>query len=108
MYRIHKTLPWAGAACLLAVTMACSSAPSSPASPAPVTGSDGALGPDGSTLKAGAPTLVSPVGDQRLTNRIPTMTLTNAKGNHAGGAFSYEFQVLNASGGVVSSTTIAA
>ena len=108
MYRIHKTLPWAGAACLLAVTMACSSAPGSPASPAPVTGSDGELGPDGSTLKAGAPTLVSPVGDARLTNRIPAMTITNTQGNHAGGAFSYEFQVLNDGGSVVGSTTIAA
>ena len=108
MYRIHKTLPWAGAACLLAVTMACSSAPGSPASPAPVIGSDGGLGPDNSTLKAGAPGLVSPVGDVRLTSRIPTMVINNARGNHAGGTFSYEFQVLNASGGVVSSTTIAA
>lgn len=108
MYRIHKTLPWAGAACLLAVTMACSSAPGSPASPAPVTGSDGDLGPGNSTLKAGAPGLVSPVGDVRLTNRIPAMTITNARGNHAGGNFTYEFQVLTDGGSVVGSATVPA
>lgn len=108
MYRIHKTLPWAGAACVLALTMACSSAPSSPASPAPVAGSDGDLGPDGSNLKVGAPTIVSPVGDVRLTNRIPTMTVNNARGNWAGGNFTYEFQLMNDAGSVVNTTTLAA
>lgn len=108
MYRILKTLPWAGAACALAVTMACSSAPSSPASPAAVTSIDGALGPDGSTLKVSAPTIVSPTGDERLKSRQPTMTLNNAKGTYAGGAFSYEFQILTDSGTVVASNTVTA
>ena len=55
MYRILKTLPWAGAACALALTMACSAAPDSPAAPAAAipSGSDAAA--DGSTLKASAP-----------------------------------------------------
>jgi hypothetical protein len=95
MYRIHKTLPWAGAACVLAVTMACSSAPSSPASPGVVNSPDGALGPDNSTLKVSAPSLVSPTGDIRLTSRQPTMTVNNARGNFAGGGFTYEFEVLS-------------
>lgn len=108
MYRILKTLPWAGAACALAVTMACSSAPSSPASPAAVTNIDGALGPDGSTLKVSAPAIVSPTGDERLKSRQPTMIVNNAKGTYAGAAFSYEFQILTDSGTVVASNTVTA
>ena len=107
MYRIYKTLPWTGAACVLALTMACSSAPGSPASPASITGGDGELGPDGSTLKASAPTLVSPVGDTRLTNRIPTMTVNNSRGNWVGGTYTYEFQLMNDAGSVVNTTTLA-
>ena len=108
MYRIHKTLPWAGVACALAFTMACSSAPGSPASPNAVTNIDGALGPDGSTLKVSAPSVVSPVNDERLKSRQPTMTINNAKGTYAGGNFSYEFQILTDSGSVVASNTVSA
>lgn len=107
MYRILKTLPWAGAACALALSAACSSAPGSPASPTAVTNIDGALGPDGSTLKVSAPTVVSPVNEERLKTRQPTMTINNAKGIYAGAAFSYEFQILSSGGAVVASSTVA-
>jgi hypothetical protein len=106
MYRIMKTLPWAGAACVLALTLACSNSPGSPVSPASTSGNDTSLGPDGSNLKVSAPTLMSPVNGVRLTNRIPTMTVNNASGRFAGGNFTYEFQVLNSSGGVVGATTL--
>lgn len=105
MYRILKPLPWAGAACALAVTMACSGAPASPSSPAAVTASETGAAADGSTLKVSAPTPASPLADVRLTNRTPIMTITNATGRFAGGAFSYEFQLMSDSGAAVSTTT---
>ena len=108
MYRIDKTLPWAAASCVLALTMACSSGPASPSAPAAVTPGDNAANADGSTLKVTPPTPVSPIGDLRLTTRQPVMTVTNSTGRFAGAAFTYDFQLMNDSGGVVSSTNLSA
>jgi hypothetical protein len=108
MYRILKTLPWAGAACALAVTMACSSAPESPSAPAGATPSATDAAADGSTLKAGAPTTISPTGDVRIDSRSPSMTITNSQGRFAGGSFNYEFQLTTDGGALVSSATIGA
>ena len=107
MYRIHKTLPWAGAACVLALTMACSNGPESPAAPAGTPPSNADAAADGSTLKASAPTPMSPVSDLRLQNRTPTMTVGNSQGRFVGGEYNYEFQLMNDGGTVIDSRTIA-
>jgi hypothetical protein len=106
MYRIHKTLPWAGAACALAMTMACSNGPDSPAAPAAAVPSTAEAAADGSTLKATAPTPISPVNDERLDSRRPTMRINNSEGRFAGATFRYEFQVLSDGGSVVGSQTV--
>jgi hypothetical protein len=61
---------------------------------------------DGSTLKATAPTPISPVNDERLTSRRPTMRINNSQGKFAGATFRYEFQVLTDGGSVVGSQTV--
>lgn len=106
MYRIHKTLPCAGAACALAITIACSNSPQSPAAPSAVVPSTSEAAADGSTLKASAPNAISPVNDERLQSRRPTMTITNSEGRFAGAAFRYEFQILTDGGSVVDSQTV--
>lgn len=106
MYRIHRTLPWAGAACALAVAMACSNGPSSPAAPAAALPSTAEAAADGSTLKATAPTPISPVNDERLTGRRPTMRINNSQGKFEPASFRYEFQVLTDSGAVVGSQIV--
>ncbi len=106
MYRIHKTLPWAGAACALAITMACSNGPDSPAAPAAAVPGTSEAAADGSTLKATAPTPISPVNDERLSSRRPTMRINNSQGRFAGAAFRYEFQVLTDGGSVVGAQTV--
>ena len=106
MYRIHKTLPWAGAACALAVTMACSNGPDSPAAPTAVVHGTADAAADGSTLKATAPTAISPVNDERLDSRRPTMRINNSQGRFAGAAFRYEFQLLTDGGSVVDTRAV--
>ncbi|MBA2302749.1 MAG: hypothetical protein H0W08_08955 [Acidobacteria bacterium] len=108
MYRILKTLPLAGVACALAVTMACSNSPDSPAAPGAAIPSTTDAAADGSTLKATAPTPLSPTGDTRLDSRTPTMTISNSQGRFVGASFEYEFQLTTDGGAVISSTTLAA
>ena len=53
--------------------------------------------PDGSTLKAGAPTLVSPINNAVTDTLSPLLTLTNSSPNHvASAAFTYRFEVTQA------------
>jgi hypothetical protein len=106
----HKTLPWAAASLALSLTIGCSSnGPASPAAPSTVnTAGDTGAASDGSTLKASAPTPVSPANDVRLENRQPTMTVNNASGKFAGGNFTYEFQLQTDGGGTVATTILPA
>jgi hypothetical protein len=101
MYRIHKTLSWAAAACVLATAMACSNGTNTPASPSAAIGGEGDAAADGSTLKATAPTPMSPVNDVRLDSRKPTMRVSNSQGKYVGGTFTYEFQLTNDAGAVI-------
>jgi hypothetical protein len=109
MYGKLNTLTMVGCACALAATLACNSAPASPAAPTPsdAIGNTGAA-PDGSTLKAPAPVPVSPSGDVRLTTRNPTMVTNNTEGRYVNRTFSYEFQLQDDSGNVIRSTTLPA
>ena len=107
MHRMFTTLPRVGAACVLALTLACNRAPAAPTpTDASAPGSSDAAA-DGSTLKVTAPTLMSPTGDVRLDSRKPTMTVGNSTGRFVNRQFTYEFQLLDDSNGVIDSTAMA-
>jgi hypothetical protein len=74
--------------------------PLTPAAPA-TTNSTAA---DGTTLKVTAPALVSPVNDLVLNDARPTMVISAAAGQFAGGSFSYEFRLMNDGGALINST----
>ena len=109
MYGKLRTLTMVGCASALATTLACSSAPDNPTAPSTTTAvSDTGAGPDGSTLKAPAPTPASPTGDTRLTNRSPTMVANNTAGKFTNNqAFTYEFQLQDDGGNVIRSASLA-
>ena len=53
-----------------------------------------ASAPDGSTLKAGAPTAESPIGDELVDDSLmPTLTVVNADGTFVASDFDYRFEV---------------
>jgi hypothetical protein len=102
----HRSL--LGTFALAAVlAVGCSGSSQNPAAPTSTPADSGDAAADGSTLKVSAPTPVSPINDVRLTNRQPTLQITNAQGRFAGGTFGYEFAVLDMTGRVVRSTTVA-
>ena len=109
MYGKLRILTMVGCASALATTLACSSAPDNPTAPSTTTAvSDTGAGPDGSTLKAPAPTPVSPTGDTRLTNRSPTMVANNTAGKFTNNqAFTYEFQLQDDGGNVIRTASLA-
>jgi hypothetical protein len=109
MYGKLRILTTVGCASALATTLACSSAPDNPTAPSTTTAvSDTGAGPDGSTLKAPAPTPVSPTDDTRLTNRSPTMVANNTAGKFTNNqAFTYEFQLQDDGGNVIRSASLA-
>lgn len=84
---------------------ACSSAPQSPTSPSAAVGGSSTAAADGSTLKATAPTAVSPGGGERVNSRRPTLTWTESTGRFGSmGALSYDVEV-RAGGSVVYAAT---
>lgn len=109
MYR-KSIFPWFGTACALslAFVLACDKAPSVPTTPSSAVGGDGNAAADGSTLKASAPTPVSPINDFRLSGLRATMVITNATGKFSSRPFSYEFQLMNDAGTVIRTVTLAA
>jgi hypothetical protein len=95
MYRMFKTLPWLATACVLAVSLAaCNKTPNAPTE-SEAAGVATEAGPNGETLKVQAPSPVSPTNDLTIDSRRPTMVVTNVQGKFVGGAFSYEFELLN-------------
>jgi hypothetical protein len=106
MYRMFKTLPRLATACALVLTLtACNGSPNAPTNTDAAETGSGEAAADGSTLKATAPALQSPIDDFRLDNRLPTMVASNASGRFAGGNFTYEFQLLSDSGSVIRTET---
>jgi hypothetical protein len=106
MYRRFRTLPWI-AACALALIVGCNRSPSAPTAAGAEGAVSGEAAADGSTLKVVAPTLTSPVNDERLDTRQPTLVLRNAVGRFVNRAFSYEFQLLDDGGNLVRAATLA-
>lgn len=82
-------------AAVLAAAMACSKQSPSPVSPSSALEPAADAAPDGSTLKATAPTPVSPVGGAQPDTVV--LTATTATGRFADISPSYEFEIFNAS-----------
>ena len=81
--------------------MACNQASMSPTSPAGAPFGSSAAGPDGATLKASAPVVVSPSGGVESTDLTPELVINNASGTYVNLALSYVFEVMNQAGTVV-------
>jgi hypothetical protein len=88
--------------CALGLGVACTRSSPSPTSPSTssITDAD-ASNPDGSTLKATAPTPQSPINGIRLTLPGVTLVSVNSTAKFASVPLSYRFQVLNAGGTLV-------
>ncbi len=86
--------------CLCAATMAgilaCGKNAPSPVSPSATSDPGNGAAPDGSTLKASAPTPVSPVNGQQPDGAL-VLTATKSQGKFSDVPVSYEFEVLNSS-----------
>lgn len=91
---------------VLALPLACSGPGSNPTSPSAAGGAAGA-GPDGVTLKATAPTAVSPVNDQEIETLKPNLVISNARGQHVDAEFSYRFELMDKDGGLVRQGVVA-
>jgi len=85
---------------LLAVTT-CGGNSANPTSPSSTPPAGVGAAADGSTLKATAPTPVSPVDNVRVEILTPTLNVTNASTPYATVPLRYFFQVMNAAGAVV-------
>jgi hypothetical protein len=91
----HKRIVLGTCAAVLAAAMACSKQAQTPVSPSAAgTGAPDAAAPDGSTLKATAPTPVSPVNGQQPDALV--LTATKSEGKFAAVPLQYEFEIYNA------------
>ena len=99
-----KTATIYAAVCVLATTLAC--AVSTPLAPAPSTKDAPAAAPDGSTLKATAPRLISPINNDVVVNERPTLVIDTVNGQFVQVAFFYEFELTNDAGQVVRTDTV--
>jgi hypothetical protein len=106
MYRTF-TSPRFGAVCLIALTIACNSAPSAPTSTEAGLSGSGDAAADGSTLKVLAPSLLSPINDSRTDTRTPTLVARNASGKFVERVYTYEFNLMDDGGNVIRTATIA-
>ena len=93
------------AVALAALAVSCSNTPETVLTPSSVTEVTSFANPDGSTVKATAPTNLSPNG-VTLTTRRPTLSFTNSTGRYAGVGFAYELEIQDAAGTVLYSRTI--
>jgi hypothetical protein len=106
MYRTFTAVAILATASSLLATAGCGKTAPAPTGPSSASSpSDTGAGPDGSTLKATAPSLISPVNDEALTNMRPTMVISGSTGQYVNQAFSYEFELQSDDGSVVSRTT---
>jgi hypothetical protein len=96
MMRKYPYLPLA--VCTLALAMACSKQSASPSSPSGAPPVDTQASADGSTLKASAPELQSPINNSKPEGGV-MLTVANARLKYGSGAdsqFGYQFEVYNA------------
>jgi hypothetical protein len=84
------------AAGVLATAVACSKTTTNPTSPSTAAPADNGAAPDGSTLKATTPAIVSPSGGTQVTDPI-VLTASKATGKFGDISPSYQFQVRSGS-----------
>lgn len=101
----HRTLVACAAAAIVTATLACSDDSTTPVSPSSSQPGASAAGPDGSTLKATAPTPQSPTNNQQpdalvlvASKSQPTFASATAV------VYSYEFEIKNSGGSTVCSS----
>src|SRR5262249_19560223 len=86
----------------LAAAIACGKSASAPASPSAATAANSNANADGSTLKATAPTLQSPIKGVKLDpGTVLTLVVGNASMKFASAPLSYRFQIFNGAGTLV-------
>jgi hypothetical protein len=103
---MSRRLVAGGFAIVLACAGACSRGADTPLSPSSTEASESAANPDGSTLKASAPALRSPVGGGQLDTIRPTLVSGVSQGRFVDAQFSYRFEVSTPSGTVVHSSPL--
>lgn len=106
MHRIPLPLASIGVATGLLLAVACSQSPSSPSSTSagPVTTAGASA--DGSTLKATAPTHVSPANNELLTTRRPTLVTQASSGTYVTRSYSYQFELQSDGGTPLRTATV--
>jgi hypothetical protein len=87
-----KKIVVTGLAAIIATVLACSKQSAPPTSPSATVPDSAAAAGDGSTLKASAPTLVSPLNDVRVDD-APTLVANAATGTYTPATFSYDFEL---------------
>jgi hypothetical protein len=91
---------------VMAGAVACSQSSPNPASPSSAVAAGAGAAPDGTTLKAPAPSVVSPVNDEKLKNRRPTFVFNNVQGKYVGSTFSYRLEMYDANNALVSALSL--
>lgn len=91
----------AGLAGLIAMAVGCSRGADTPTSPTGAPQTSGAALPDGSTLKANAPSLQSPTGGNRIETTRPTLVVGRSTGRHVSATFQYVFEISTPGGTIV-------
>ncbi len=100
----HTKFVFCSATALLALVVACSKSPQTPASPSSIQPSSEAAGPDGITLKVPAPTTISPISNaQPNVLELVAGRVTGLFDNSLNP--SYEFEIKTAAGATVAGCT---
>ena len=91
----------------MVATIACSGGtPVAPGSAASAVPGSSAAGPDGETLKAHKPTLVSPTNNAELATVRPELQIGTASAKYANQDFDYEFEIQTSGGATVHKQTV--
>lgn len=98
---MSRRLAAGGFAIVLSFACACSDTAETPLSPSSTEQSEGAANPDGSSLKASAPELRSPVGGGQLDTTRPSLVIGLSQALYAEASFVYRFEVSSPSGTVL-------
>jgi hypothetical protein len=107
MYSTFKFLARALPAVAMVTSIACGGGtPVAPESANPATAGTIDAAADGSTLKATAPTLISPTGNVELATMRPALQIGESSGRFASGSFDYEFEIQNSSNQTVHRQTV--
>ena len=93
---MHRKVLLYTAAGVLGLTLACSKSTPNPSSPSSATQAETDAAPDGSTLKAPTPAIVSPTGGGQIVDPV-TLTVSRVSGKYQDVPLTYQFQVRSGS-----------